>query len=174
MKPLDFIIDMKVERERHRKTVNRFNIGIFFLYVIFIFFGVYCYNWYSYRGPTEIDYSRLSESETEYARSLMNQIDEEFILASKSIMFTRNKSDIAKNNNKEDLLKKGYSYIGENWITRKEIKVYLTMDEENDLETIIHELAHSFVVSKNDEYFVKEMESKGVGLKNKDRMRMVP
>ena len=164
MKPLDFIIDMKFERERHKKTVNRFNIGIFFLYVILIFLIVYCYNWYSYRGPTEIDYSRLNESETEYARSLMNQIDEEFILASRSIMFTMNKSDIKLNENGE-LLKHGMTYIGENWMIFKKIKVYLTMNEEEDISTICHECVHSLVINKNDEYFVKIMGNKLICLK---------
>lgn len=157
-------IDIVIERKYDRKKQNRNNnlIGFMFLILIFILISliIYCSSWYAYRGPTSIDYSRLNEFETEYAHNLMSQIDEEFILASKSIMFTRNLSDFKKNKNDSE----GF-YIGENWLIAKQIKVYLTMNDEYDSNTLRHELLHSLVINKNDEYFVKEMANKGMGLR---------
>lgn len=157
-------IDIIIERKHELRSMNRERkfgdiIGIA-LALILIVICVYFYNWWSYRGPTEIDYSRLNEYETEYAHSLMSQIDNEFILSSREIIFTRNLSDI-------DCFPEPGQFgvcIGINWVAFKKITVFLTMDEEEDSNTIRHEILHNLILNKYDETLIPKIVEKGAGL----------
>ncbi len=160
---IETFVEYLTLKKKYKKLKLKINLATFLslFLLIGIFILIYIVgDWYTYYSEPNIDYSRLNESETGYAKYLINQIRPEYLNTSRQIIFTRNFSDLNQDDNYPRVIT-----FGQNRKSIKKITIYLSKNEDLALDTLCHELLHNLITTKYEEYFVRDVAKYGVCLK---------